>query len=159
MLWSVADRIKRISTADPDSLHVTGEVVTSNSGGYAQLGSLGFGGEARLDRVDLDCWFAPVGTETTPMGEILGLVAAPNPFSSSVNLQWSQTGSAPGRIRVLDVRGRVVALAGEGPAAPGVHRLTWSGRDSAGWPIPSGVYFVELQLGGRREVAKIVSTR
>ncbi len=47
-------------------------------------------------------------------------------------------------LAVYDVAGRHVATLADGPAAPGVHEVSWDGRDAGGAQVASGVYFARL---------------
>ncbi len=42
---------------------------------------------------------------------------------------------------------RVAGLLDEAPLSAGLHRVRWDGRDAAGRPAASGVYFYSLRVG------------
>ena len=44
----------------------------------------------------------------------------------------------------------------EGERLAGGQAVLWDGRDDAGRPVPSGLYFFQLALGSAREVRRIV---
>lgn len=85
----------------------------------------------------------PTGVgEAAPAAPSVGL--APNPFNPRTRVQLSLPGGGPGRVDVLDMRGRVVdvpwtGVAGEQPVA-----VDWDGRDRHGAALPSGVYTFRL---------------
>ena len=43
-----------------------------------------------------------------------------------------------------------------GREAAGAHAVRWEGADSAGRPLPTGLYFAVLEAGGLRQVCKMV---
>lgn len=47
-------------------------------------------------------------------------------------------------LRIYDVGGRLVKTLVEGPQPAGEESVTWNGRDDAGRPVASGVYFYRL---------------
>lgn len=51
-------------------------------------------------------------------------------------------------VRVLDRRNKVVATLIEGRTSVGPMTLSWSKRDAAGRPVPSGVYTVDFSMNG-----------
>lgn len=95
----------------------------------------------------------------TPVGvpEDEGLIAdapwlgqnVPNPFNPVTTISYSVPGeTADVDVSVYNVSGELVATLYRGPSAPGMHVATWSGRDSRGRQVASGVYFVRLSAGG-----------
>ena len=82
---------------------------------------------------------------------------APNPFNPSTTVIYELI--APGRIDLVlyDISGREVAVLARGESREaGAHRAVWDGRDSAGNPAPSGVYFVRLSAGAETRTGKMV---
>ena len=79
---------------------------------------------------------------------------APNPFSDAAAIRFAAPGGAL-RLAVYDALGRAVAvlLRGE-PRAPGQQVVRF---DAGG--LPSGVYFVRLEAGGRSEARPILLVR
>jgi hypothetical protein len=63
------------------------------------------------------------------------------------------------RVRLFDVRGRLVDTLWDAPLAAGRTRLSWSGRHPSGRVAPSGVYFVLTEVGARVFKGKLVLLR
>jgi len=108
---------------------------------------------ARLAGWELD----PSGIDNRPAGSnVLYLgPACPSPFSSSTCLSYDLSTSSRVRISVFDVRGRLVRglTEGDSETEAGLHAITWDGSDTAGKPLPSGVYYIQLSTPG--EIGKI----
>ncbi len=83
----------------------------------------------------------------------------PNPFNSSVVISYVLPRESRVSLEIWDLRGRRVCTLCRGPKAAGLHRTLWRGTDSLGRPVPSGVYLVRLQAGGRAAVQKVVLVR
>lgn len=69
---------------------------------------------------------------------LLPVLAAPNPFSHSLNVRTD--GWIPTHVEVLDIRGRRILGASPG----GTDTFRWFGRDASGREVPPGVYWVRL---------------
>jgi hypothetical protein len=87
--------------------------------------------------------------------------ARPNPFSSALRVPVEVTASGGERVRayVLDVRGRLVARVYDGVAAGGRISLAWTGADSRGRQVASGVYWFIAESGGERHAVRLVRIR
>lgn len=89
----------------------------------------------------------------------------PNPFAqdaggSGLTLRFGVP--EPGgraRLALFDVTGRQVASISEAWRQPGTHALQWDGRDGRGARIGGGVYFLRLDLEGRRALQRLVFLR
>jgi hypothetical protein len=91
-----------------------------------------------------------------------GLRVFPNPLrAASGAVQVAYVLREPGSpaLGVYDAEGRLVRLLRSGEEAAGSHAATWDGRDAAGRPVPSGIYWVRLAGGGGEAAAKIVVMR
>ncbi|HEX9950708.1 MAG TPA: DUF5666 domain-containing protein, partial [Rubricoccaceae bacterium] len=87
-------------------------------------------------------------SRTTAAGDAPAAVALasvfPNPTSGAATLRYSVATSADVRVSVVDVLGRTVLTATDGPASAGDHEVR---LDTAA--LPAGVYVVRLSVGGQ----------
>jgi len=85
----------------------------------------------------------------------------PNPFSSVLRIPVEVPVTAGGRVRayVLDARGRLVARVYDGIPANGRFSVSWSGSDSRGREVASGVYWFVAESGGERHAVRVVRIR
>ncbi len=83
--------------------------------------------------------------------------AAPNPFNPSTTIRYELASSASVHLDVFDAAGRRVReLVGGVPGNTGAHSVTWDGRDDRGVGLPSGVYFVRLNVGATSQTRRAV---
>ncbi|MBI5170546.1 MAG: glycoside hydrolase [Candidatus Eisenbacteria bacterium] len=99
----------------------------------------------------------PTDTGAGAEGRVRGLNVFPNPSArvaaATIAFRLSQRGAV--RVRVMDVRGAVVATLHDGVLEAGDQQLTWDRRDGAGRALRSGVYFVVADSGGRRVARRL----
>lgn len=57
------------------------------------------------------------------------------------------------RIGMYDQGGNLIRLLSSGDTQPGSHLLDWDGTDEAGRPVPSGDYFLRVEVGAAGTVA------
>jgi hypothetical protein len=85
--------------------------------------------------------------------------AWPNPFSTEVTVQLSFPRAAAAALDVFDVTGRSVARLLRGRVTAGTRLVRWDGRDGAGRRVGSGVYFLRLDVDGRRWTRRVLHVR
>jgi hypothetical protein len=84
-------------------------------------------------------------------------LSAPNPFRSSTTIRYEVPGSVEARLDVYDVSGRLVRMLLHGdPVQPGLHQVTWDGRDEEGRRVATGVYFYRLRAGSFTRTGRMV---
>lgn len=71
----------------------------------------------------------------------------PNPFNPVTAIQYALPSPADVQVVVYDLLGRPVRTLVHALQEPGVHTVTWDGRDAAGSPVASGVYMYQLRTG------------
>ena len=91
----------------------------------------------------------PVASELLPN--------TPNPFNPSTQIRFDLSFAGDVDLEVHDTRGRVVRRLASGTwYERGRHAITWDGRDDAGHPASSGVYYVRLRAGGSTDARRVV---
>ena len=83
----------------------------------------------------------------------------PNPFNPITNIQFSvYGGQRPTRatLKVYNIVGRLVRTLVDEEMLPGVHSVTWDGKDDRGNEVSSGVYFYQLKARDQAETKKMV---
>lgn len=86
---------------------------------------------------------APIGEASTG----LQLHAAPNPFAGTTRLSFDLPRGGVVKLRIFDVKGRLVRTLVDGPLEAGSHRFEWDGRNAQGDRVGSSVYYGALQVG------------
>ncbi len=81
-------------------------------------------------------------------------------FDRTTFLLGAPQGARGVRVRIYDVRGRLVAsVLDEAEVPAGERAFSWNRRDQAGTPVASGVYFVRLDTSIGAATAKLVVVR
>jgi hypothetical protein len=81
---------------------------------------------------------------------------APNPFNPQTAIRFTLDSKQSVKLAVYDVNGRLVRMLVSGAKEIGTHSVTWDGRDNAGAPVSSGVYFYRLDAGKFSQTKKMV---
>jgi hypothetical protein len=96
-------------------------------------------------------------TDTPPVAANALEQNYPNPFNPQTTIAFSIKERARVRIDVFDVSGaRVRSLLDETRAAGAYTDVRWDGRDGAGSPVASGVYFYRLTSNDFEQTKKMV---
>ena len=82
---------------------------------------------------------------------------APNPSRGPVGTEFALPRESHVRLSVIDLQGREVAVLADGTYPAGRHEASWN--TNAGRPIPAGVYFVRLVVGGKAWMRRLVRVR
>jgi len=161
----------------PDSGSLPWETVTDAAGSYSTLATPGRHrievipppgrglATRRVDGVDLPCGLSPVlvlsGTvEPTPPPARRPVRIMPNPWTTDTRVQLRVDARVvDAMVTIHDVAGRRVRLLHRGTLEAGLQEVPWDGRDSAGDPVASGVYFVRADLGAGPVGATLVRIR
>jgi hypothetical protein len=81
----------------------------------------------------------------------------PNPFNPVTTIRYDvPAGGGSVSLRIYNVTGALVKTLAEGTQAAGEKSVTWNGRDDAGRPVASGVYFYRLDAPGYTKTHKMV---
>jgi hypothetical protein len=102
---------------------------------------------------------APSPRSSPPAGAgFVSVSPIPARGGQAVRIRVATRWGGPARIRLYDIEGRLVRVLGEAFLKPGVHVLSWDGRDGRG-RYASGVYLARISVGGRSETVRIVLVR
>ena len=89
----------------------------------------------------------------------LRLQIRPNPVVDHAlfSIEAEQAGTQ--RLTILDLQGRVVRRLEEVAGPAGSRLIAWDRRDTTGDLLPSGIYFVKCEIGGRSVSARVSLVR
>ena len=80
---------------------------------------------------------------------------SPNPLNPEAVLTFVTSSAGPVRVRLFDLRGRLVRSLLDDPFAPaGYHDVRVDGRDASGTRLASGLYFYRIESAEGRTVGK-----
>ncbi len=116
---------------------------------------------------------APTPGESNSAGTIVGITDAsntlvsdyalssnyPNPFNPVTTITYRLPEAQRVRIVVYNTLGQEVKTLLDEVKPAGVYRLQWDGRDSAGNPVSSGLYFYRMTAGNFHSVHKMLLVR
>jgi hypothetical protein len=80
----------------------------------------------------------------------------PNPFNEETIISYRINEKGRTRLNVYDCTGRKMCSLVNQIQLPGVYRVRWNGEDQKKGKIASGIYFVELTQGKRRQIIKTI---
>jgi hypothetical protein len=83
----------------------------------------------------------------------------PNPFNPTTAISFTLPERTAVELSIYDARGRLVRSLVDGPLDEGLNEYTWDGRDAAGLPVSTGVYFSRLKAGKHVLTKKMVLTK
>ncbi len=70
----------------------------------------------------------------------------PNPFNPSTAIRFDMPLAGRVKIAVYDLNGRLIRVLTDGARNAGSYSVTWDGFDSAGNPVPSGIYVCRMEV-------------
>jgi hypothetical protein len=94
-----------------------------------------------------------------PITALTVLQNHPNPFTGETELSIGLPAPSDVNIDVFDVAGRKVSTISVNHAGAGWQKMAFSGRDSEGHRLASGVYFYRVHANGTTVTRKMVITR
>ena len=89
------------------------------------------------------------GATDTPIPDKLGM-NRPNPFNPRTVIPFDVSHRSAVSLRIYSTAGRLLRDLVSGIRVPGRYEAEWDGRDDQGTTLPSGVYFIELRMDGKR---------
>jgi hypothetical protein len=69
----------------------------------------------------------------------------PNPFNATTTIRYTLAQAQPVELWLFNLAGQRVRRLAGGRQAAGEHQVTWDGRDEAGRPVATGIYFYRLE--------------
>ena len=100
-----------------------------------------------------------VGGGAPPSGALRFDAARPNPIRSSARLAFELPRASRVGLSVFDLSGRAVRRCDYGPLAAGRQERTWDAVDRNGRALPSGVYFLRLEMDNEARVRRVLLVR
>lgn len=101
-------------------------------------------------------FFSPTADVKLPNARIELSQNTPNPFNPTTTIRYTLPASERVGLAIYGANGALVRMLVDDVRARGTHDITWDGRDSAGNPVGSGVYFYRLKAGKFTESRKMV---
>jgi hypothetical protein len=82
--------------------------------------------------------------------------AYPNPFRPQVTLALEIPRAGRVSVVIFDIAHRHIRTLLDETVAAGNHEIAWDGRDGFGRVVPSGAYFYQISLDGRRQGGRLL---
>jgi hypothetical protein len=149
-LWGkyvFADYINgEVWSLDPDVLPASADLIEDTSLNVAAFGA-DAEGELYFSTFEGAIYrFRETSTGAASRPPAMGALRAvyPNPFQTSVTMEYSMSIAGKATLEVFDVRGARVTTLVDKVVPAGDHVAVWDGRDVEGRAQPSGVYFCRL---------------
>jgi hypothetical protein len=98
----------------------------------------------------------PIVVDVTPPATFDLSQNYPNPFNPTTNIRYQLPQTVNVTLVIYNMLGQEVRKLVNGEQPAGYHTVVWDGRDKAGRPVPSGVYYYRLQAGSFTETKKMV---
>jgi hypothetical protein len=109
-------------------------------------------GQFGLDGISLGNSTAALADLTAPGAARLILRPAfPNPTFGPARVAVELAQGAPSRVLVISPTGRLVRELYRGDLGSGAHDFSWDGRRSDGTSVSSGIYYFQIDAGGRTQ--------
>jgi flagellar hook assembly protein FlgD len=84
------------------------------------------------------------------------LQSSPNPFRSRSVIRYELAAPGDVRIRIYDVRGRLLKRISAQHSQPGLFEVEWRGDTDEGRMAPPGVYFCQMATSGFLATRKMI---
>jgi hypothetical protein len=85
--------------------------------------------------------------------------SAPNPCINGTDIRYEVALATRVRIKVYNALGQEIRILVDGSRAPGAYSAHWDGRNTAGEPVTSGVYFYKIEAGPFTATRKMLVLR
>jgi hypothetical protein len=111
-----------------------------------------------LEDITFSAYQAGAETDVTDLSATR-LCAQPNPFNPQVSISFGLKAADRVRLRVFDVRGRMIRQIADRRLGAGTHQFGWDGTDDSGRRLSSGIYWLCLERTGNTETREVVLLR
>jgi len=101
-------------------------------------------------------YFSQTAEVKTPSARIELSQNTPNPFNPTTTIRFTLPASERVGLAIYAADGSLVRMLVDGVKESGTHDITWDGRDMAGNPVSSGLYFYRLTAGKFSDSRKMV---
>ena len=81
---------------------------------------------------------------------------SPNPFRRSTTIKFTISLPVHASLKVYDIGGSLVRTLQSGIMEPGIHSVTWDGKDELDRDVAAGVYFYKLNAARTSETMKLI---
>jgi len=85
--------------------------------------------------------------------------AYPNPFNSSITINYTLNSSGNIDVALFNTIGQPVRTLYKGRQTAGTHHLGWDGLGIEGTDLPNGIYFINIMSGNKTETIRIIKLR
>ncbi len=85
---------------------------------------------------------------------VTAITNSPNPFNPETMISFSIMQESEVELSVYNVKGQKIRILANNNFQQGNHSILWDGKDEAGQPVSSGVYFYKLDVNGKTETVK-----
>jgi hypothetical protein len=163
-VFARTDSIPLYTLDTPGSIFDVDIVSTPDGGSHVSAcgkgvhaGQSGRGGDLYAIEIPGDA----TGVEPRPRGpDAVALQTGhPNPFRADTEIRFTLENPGPVRLTVYDARGRLVQDLVNGLVDAGEQVITWRGRNAAGDPVASGIYFYRLETESAVKSRKVLVLR
>jgi hypothetical protein len=110
-------------------------------------------GHVNVDEI-IESWTEPTDIAMAPPMQPLLHANTPNPFNPMTRIAFDVPRATHARLRVYDLRGRLVRTLLDAPVQAGSHATWWDGTSSDGSRAASGAYFYRLEIDGEPPLSR-----
>ncbi|MBU1947815.1 MAG: T9SS type A sorting domain-containing protein, partial [Candidatus Eisenbacteria bacterium] len=105
-------------------------------------------------------WFHDTIDAPEPALSSVPMVRAfPNPAAGAATLSFAIPKSGKADLQIFAPDGSLIRTLARGQQPAGLHSIKWDGRDNAGRPVASGVYFYRLTTDEFKPSGRLILTR
>ena len=87
------------------------------------------------------------------------LKAYPNPFNSSITIEFTIPYAGLARVIIYNIAGQKVSEISSEHLIAGMHRRLWDGKDDSGRDVSAGFYIARLRAGEKTATGKLMLVR